>query len=338
MSHQRPQAPHNSSVDRRSFLTALGGATACAATGTALFDARLAHAAPSPQSTAETAVKQFHASLSEKQVAEICFPFNHPKRFIANANWHVTEPTIGDNFYSVQQRGLINDIVKGITSEEGAELLQTQMEDDDGGIDAYSVAMFGNPAEGPFQWELTGRHLTLRADGNSVDKTAFGGPLIYGHGEGDASTNLFYHQSKQVNEVFQALDSKQAKQALIARAPRESAVAIQGDQGTFPGIHVGELSSDQQALVGTTVQKLLSPYREEDVAEVMAILKESGDVANLHMAFYEQEDLDSDGIWDIWRIEGPSFVWHFRGAPHVHAYINISHDLKQNGKGQRRNR
>jgi hypothetical protein len=23
-------------------------------------------------------------------------------------------------------------------------------------------------------------------------------------------------------------------------------------------------------------------------------------------------------------VEGPSFVWHFRGAPHVHAYINIA--------------
>jgi hypothetical protein len=30
-------------------------------------------------------------------------------------------------------------------------------------------------------------------------------------------------------------------------------------------------------------------------------------------------------MWDMWRIEGPSFVWHFRGAPHVHAYINIGH-------------
>ena len=29
-------------------------------------------------------------------------------------------------------------------------------------------------------------------------------------------------------------------------------------------------------------------------------------------------------IWDIWRLEGPNFVWHFRGAPHVHAYVNIS--------------
>ena len=37
----------------------------------------------------------------------------------------------------------------------------------------------------------------------------------------------------------------------------------------------------------------------------------------------EDGDVGGDKIWDVWRIEGPSFVWHFRGDPHVHAYINI---------------
>jgi len=68
---------------------------------------------------------------------------------------------------------------------------------------------------------------------------------------------------------------------------------------------------------------LLAPYRSEDVDEVMEIIKSSGGVEKLNMAFYQQGDLDNDKVWDIWRIEGPSLVWHFRGAPHVHAYINI---------------
>jgi hypothetical protein len=29
-------------------------------------------------------------------------------------------------------------------------------------------------------------------------------------------------------------------------------------------------------------------------------------------------------MWDIWRIEGPAFVCHFRGAPHVHAYLHVA--------------
>ena len=25
-------------------------------------------------------------------------------------------------------------------------------------------------------------------------------------------------------------------------------------------------------------------------------------------------------------VEGPSFVWHYRGAPHVHVWVNVSAD------------
>jgi hypothetical protein len=55
----------------------------------------------------------------------------------------------------------------------------------------------------------------------------------------------------------------------------------------------------------------------------MMILKKGGGLDQLRMAFYREGDLGKDQTWDIWRVEGPSFVWHFRGAPHVHAYINI---------------
>src|SRR5262249_7993548 len=108
------------------------------------------------------------------------------------------------------------------------------------------------------------------------------------------------------------------------KAPREDAVQIQGSGGTFPGIGVGELSKDQKALVESVIKILLAPYREEDVNEALAILKDSGGLDALHMAFYESEDIGGDHVWDIWRLEGPDFVWHFRGAPHVHAYVNIA--------------
>jgi hypothetical protein len=46
------------------------------------------------------------------------------------------------------------------------------------------------------------------------------------------------------------------------------------------------------------------------------------------MSFYNTDyngdgDLGEDGEWNIWRLEGPTFVWHFRGQPHVHTYVNI---------------
>jgi hypothetical protein len=306
-------------VDRRSFIRAAG---AVAALGVAT-GSRLSLAAPTPQSSAETVVAQFYKTLTDEQKKVVAFPFEHELRQRINANWHITKPTIGDKFYSKEQQGLIHEIIRKVTSEDGYERLVKQTEYDDGGIDAYSCAIFGEPGSGKFQWEMTGRHLTLRADGDSVDKAAFGGPITYGHGEETAKDNLYYYQTKKVNEVFGALDPKQAERALIKVAPQESAVKIQGEKGTFPGLSIGELSSDQKGLVEATLKVLLSPYRQEDADEVMTILKSSGGLDKLHLAFYQQGDLQSDKVWDIWRVEGPSFVWHFRGAPHVHAYINI---------------
>ena len=69
---------------------------------------------------------------------------------------------------------------------------------------------------------------------------------------------------------------------------------------------------------------ILAPYREDDVKEAVAILKDGGGLDGLHMSFYKTGDVGDDQEWDIWRLEGPTFVWHFRGAPHVHAYINIA--------------
>jgi hypothetical protein len=310
-------------TDRRGFVKALGGAALAGVAAPLVFDARFAHAGPTPASAAETTVGQFYASLSATQQKAICLPFDHALRQRINPNWHVRKTLIGDNSFTTEQRALVNEIVAHVTTEDGYARLQRQMDDDDGGIENYSVAVFGKPGEGKFQWELTGRHLTLRADGDSVDKAAFGGPIIYGHGEEDIKENLFYYQTKMANKVFAALDAKQAERALLKKAPRETAVSIRGSGASFPGISVKQLSSDQKELVEATLKSVLGPYREEDRDEVIEMLKGSGGLDALHMAFYQQEDLDDDKVWDIWRIEGPSIVCHFRGAPHVHAYINV---------------
>jgi len=309
-------------LDRRTFLKTVGGAAVFSATAP-LLSAGGVFAAPSAQSSAETAVGRLYAALSDEQKKTICFPFDHELRQRISANWHVTKPVIDSDFYTKEQRAIIDEIVRNVTTPDGYERIKKQTEYDDGGMGAYSIAIFGTPGSGKFQWEMTGRHLTLRADGDSVDKAAFGGPIIYGHGEEDPKDNLFHYQTKQANEVFKALDAKQMAVALIEKAPPEAAVPIQGESGKFPGIAVSELSADQKQLVEKTLKVLLAPYRQEDVDEALAILKASGGVDKLHMAFYQQGDLKNDKVWDIWRVEGPSFVWHFRGAPHVHAYINI---------------
>ncbi len=309
---------------RRDFVKVVGGAAVAAAALPALPKAM---AAPSSTSAAETAAKRLHDSLTDAQRKEVCFEFDHPLREKINANWAITKPTIAD-FFSKEQQVTIDEIFRGVTSPDGYERFLKQMDDDDGGIGRYHVALFGTPGTGKFEFEMTGRHLTIRADGDSVQNVAFGGPIIYGHGEGDGEAglpgNVFYYQTKKANEVFAALDGKQREKALVPKAPREDQVSVQGPQAAFPGIAVGDLSKDQQGLVEQVMKVILAPYRQEDVDEALAILKAEGGLEKLHAAFYQSGNLGNDSEWDIWRLEGPGFVWHFRGSPHVHAYVNIA--------------
>jgi uncharacterized protein DUF3500 len=320
-------SPRIEVISRRDFVRSVSGAALAGTLLPLAAPARRAMAGPSANSKAETAAKRFYDSLKDDQKKAICFPFDHPLRSKINANWKITPHTIED-FFNKDQQVMIDEIFRGVTSPEGYERFQKQMEEDYGGFGAYHVACFGEPGSGKFEFEMTGRHLTIRADGDSVANAAFGGPIVYGHGTGDDEKglpgNVFYYQTLKANEVFNALDGKQRKEALLPKAPKEDAVLIQGDSGKFPGIAVGDLSQDQRELVEKVIKVILSPYREEDVDEAVTVLKEGGGLNGLHMAFYESFDVGKDQVWDIWRLEGPTFVWHFRGAPHVHTYVNIA--------------
>jgi hypothetical protein len=312
---------------RRDFVRKVAGAAVAGGLLPLAANPLRAVAAPSPQSAAETSVKRFYDSLKPEQKKIICFPFDHPLRKKISANWKITEPTI-DDLFNKEQQVMLDEIFRGIVSPKHYDSFMKQMEDDSGGFGEYHVAVFGTPGSGAFEWEMTGRHVTIRADGDSVEGAAFGGPMIYGHGEGDSKKglpgNVFYYQTQKANEVFKALDGSQRTKALLPKAPKEDAVTIQGKDGTFQGLAVGDLSNDQKALVDEVMKIILAPYRDEDVKEALSILKQGGGLNAVRMAFYQNDDIGGDQEWDIWRLEGPNFVWHFRGAPHVHAYVNIA--------------
>lgn len=308
---------------RRKLLGGIGAAAVTAAIGGI---GRLAAAAPAiPKGTrvppAETTVARLYASLTPAQKAKAAFPFTDSRATKISANWHVVPEKIGE-LYTAEQQHMIHEILRGVCSEEGYDRFLRQMQDDDGGIENFSCAIFGEPGAGKFEWVLTGRHLTIRADGNHISDAVFGGPIVYGHGAtGNQKENLFYYQTRVANEVFQALDGKQREKALLAQPPAESNIALKKDG--FAGIATGELSKDQRGLVDRVMRELLAPYREADVKKAMDALQANGGLERVHLSFYKAEDLGSDREWDIWRLEGPTLVWHFRGAPHVHTWVNF---------------
>ncbi|HEX4149846.1 MAG TPA: hypothetical protein VHY20_12695, partial [Pirellulales bacterium] len=176
-----------------------------------------------------------------------------------------------------------------------------------------------------------------RCDGNSSNHLAFGGPIFYGHAASgfdepaDHPGNVFWPQAIEANKVYTMLDGKQRQAALIERMPREQDVNFRG-KSTLPGVPVTELSGDQKEELQRVLQKLIEPYRQSDRDEVVQCLKAQGGIDSCALAFYKQGDIGNDQVWDCWRLEGPSFVWYFRGTPHVHVWVNVADnsDVKTN--------
>lgn len=314
-----PDCEHD--VDRREFLGVAAGAAL--AGGALPLLSRTAKAAPTKQSPAEVAVRELYESLDDEQRKVVALPLDDPRRKKISANWSITSANIGS--FAKGQQEIIHRVLRGITSEDGYGRFMQQMKEDWGSVEKYKIAIFGDPSKDQFEFELTGRHLTMRADGNTLGGAAFGGPIVYGHSKrGNSEKNLFSYQTRRANEVFAALDNDQRKAALLEKAPKENAVQLRKEGEALPGISCGSLSGDQKELVEAVIRDIMAPYRQEDVDEVMEIVKAGGGIDAISMAFYQAGDLDDDKVWDIWRVEGPTIVCHFRGAPHVHAYMNVA--------------
>jgi hypothetical protein len=337
-------------LNRRQFLRTAGTAAAAASAGLPLFATAKAHAAATPSSPAETAVKGLYDSLTDEQRKAVCFDWDYvdPKRgllrtFVSN-NWQITDPHIRSDFYTKKQQMIIHDIFKGMINPDWYAKLLKQLKDDTGGREwgaEQSIAIFGTPGSGKFEFVMTGRHLTLRADGASRGHVAFGGPVFYGHAASGFNEkvhhpgNVFWYQAQMANKIYQMLDDKQRQRALVAHLPKESAVEFHGDKGAFPGVPVVELAGDQKAQLQKVLASLVEHFRKEDQDEAVRCLNKQGGLDKCSLAFYQEGDIGEDGEWDNWRLEGPSFVWYFRGSPHVHVWVNVADDSseKLNARG-----
>jgi hypothetical protein len=285
-------------------------------------------------------VKALYDSLTVRQRREVCFAWDHREEvrgllrtFVAN-HWQITRPGVRSDFYTHKQQLLIHDIFKGLLEPRWYPRFLKQLHDDCHGHPwgtNQSIAIFGTPGQGRFQFVLTGRHLTLRADGHSDGRVAFGGPILYGH----AATgfyekphhpgNVFWPQAQEASRVFQLLDGRQRRRAVLARLPNEAAIGFRGAAGARPGIPVAELTADQKAEVRRVLRVLLAPFRRDDRERALACLRDQAGLERCSLAFY-QEGQFSGAEWDSWRLEGPAFVWYFRGSPHVHVWVHVAND------------
>jgi Protein of unknown function (DUF3500) len=285
------------------------------------------------KATGETVVAQLFKSLNEEQRKKVCFAFDDPLRAKVDNNWMIVKHSVADTF-TPDQQALVRDIFNSLHSDEYRKTVYDQVVHDsegEGFEKGTAVAIFGEPGTGKFEFVLSGRHVTRRCDGDSVEGAAFGGPIFYGHAAGsfnekpDHPGNVYWYQGKRANEVFKALDGKQREQAMIEKGRPEQhsdTVKLNGKKEGLAGIPVGSLSGDQKDLVKKVLADLIAPFRKADADEVMKLITARG-MDELHLAFAKNDDIGGDGVWDVWQIEGPNMLWYFRGAPHVHCWVHV---------------
>lgn len=327
-------------VSRRQFVQAVG-ATAAAASALTAFPGttRAADQSKADESKAppETLVKKLYDTITPQQKEDICFDWDYRddrgllRMHVAN-NWQITEHPIAGDFFTKEQQDIIEALFWGLYNPDWHDRIRKQLKDDADGYGKHqSIAIFGQPGSGKFEFVMTGRHLTIRCDGDSTENVAFGGPIFYGHAaqgfneKADHPGNVFWFQAQKANALYQMFDGKQREQALISEAPKEQQVQFRKAEERS-GIPVSELSRDQRDHVRQVLTALIEPYRTGDREEAVRCLNAQGGLDKCRLAFYQSGDIGDDKVWDIWRLEGPAFVWHFRGAPHVHVWVNVASD------------
>jgi hypothetical protein len=324
----RDQMP---ALSRRQFVRAVGATSLTGALAPHLL-ADQAAVGPKRTDKAETAVARLFKTLKDSQRKELCFPFDHPLRSRIGNNWAITKPKIED--LTMEQQELCREIFKNLTSEDGYERYMRQMEDDYGGFEGYHIAIFGEPdSDKPFEWVLSGRHDTLRSDGNSVDGVAFGGPIFYGHAakgnfneDAKHTANVWWYQGEVANKIFKTFDDKQQAAAMAPKGPEDNARSIKlaGDKLPEVGIRIAGLDGQQKSMVKDLIKAGTQPFREADVQELLACVEAAGGVDAMKLTFYKEGDVGNDGTWDVWKLEGPAFSWYFHGSPHVHTWLNVA--------------
>jgi hypothetical protein len=347
------------SFDRREFLSAVSAAATTAALGGPLSGDVPASA--DRASAADAAVQALYESLSEPQKKVMCFDWDKkghgglPLRLHVTNNWALSDMKIGA--LTEDQQVLVQEVLKSVLNPGWSERLAQQARDDTGKpwTEDRKIAIFGTPDSGKFQCVISGFHLTFRAGGDRNAHAAFGGAICHGHQPSGFYEkpghpgNIFWYQAQQAHKVYRLLDGKQQKKALVLegmpyyeldgkidrtvilpdsklRRAMEPDVRFRGAKGDLPGLPVTEMTRDQREAMQKVLASLLEPYRKPYQDRVLRCLERQGGLEKCHLIFYREHTLGKDGEWDNWRVEGPAFVWYFRGYPHVHSWIHIADD------------
>jgi hypothetical protein len=322
-------------MKRRTLLQAAAGVGLVAGVGAV---GRYGVLAPPPSgrhAPVDELAAELVAGLSPAARAKACVAYDHPLRQYFNRGlWigglRVNAATLGWN-----ERRLLADILHAGVSDAGRSRLPHQDSTHWIGVNMLDLLVCGEPAAGPYQLVLSGVHLNLRLGSTSPDGAAFGGTQVYGDQRGNGRVglpnNVYRYQLEAAQRFRAALTAAERERMRVARAPAQVNVGVQGRAGRFDGLPLADLDHGKRELARSAIAGILDTYAEDHVAYAWQCLERNGGVEALHVADYAEDfeggrQVGADAPSQIFRFEGPAAVFHFRGEPHVHAFLNVAMD------------
>jgi len=274
--------------------------------------------------------RRFVASLDPELRERVVLDYDHPLRQYHNRGVWGGGVRVFDAGFSRHQRALVTDLLHAGLSAQGRTRIPRQFFLRFPGVHLLNVLLCGDPAQPPWQMILSGPHLNLRLGGASREGVAFGGPQVYGDQRGSGRPglpdNVWRGQLLLGQRVFQALSPALQREALLAAAPVQTRIEVQGRSGVFPGVPLSEAAPPVRVLARELVEGILATWAPADVDHARACLEANGGIEALSFSVYADGVVGGSGESQIFRLEGPAAVFHFRGAPHVHAFVNVAMD------------
>ena len=322
-------------MNRRRLLkgaTAVGAAAGLGALG------RYALIAPPRSerldSVDELAVRIFEA-LPATVRSQACVGYDHPLRQCHNRGLGMGGVSVNAASFDWDTRCALTDLLHSGLSEVGRSRLPNQDATRWAGVNLMQLLVCGDPRTGPYQVVLSGVHLNLRLGGASPDGAAFGGPQVYGDQRGNEVAglpgNVYRYQMEAAHRLIGALTPAERAAVRVPYAPAQVNIGVQGRAGWFDGVPVADLAAAKRGLAREIVAGILDTYADADAAYAWHCLERNGGVDALCFADYDGDfggfsRRAGDAPSQIFRLEGPAAVFHFRGEPHVHAFLNVALD------------
>lgn len=300
--------------------------------------------------TSEESLSALLSSMNETQRAHTFKDPQHPARQITNTIAVHTGPHIG-TLFNHQQQDRIRNIYRSMLSENGLKMFHDTV-NLEGKFTASNFTIYGKNSTplSELQIQINGGHYMLRKGNEEQSGYAFGGPISYGQQIGNGrfmvEGNAFKAHGDALHQFHKLLSQEERQQAYLTTPPSELDIQPLGESELIPGLAIGTTSKEARHAAKVLLDRIFDAYDKKQTAAAWAALNEHGGLDEVRISmftdfgFYKNGGSYSQSSYSqktdsqnanpsdlpyiqVWRLEGPNSVIHFKGYPHVHAYINI---------------